>query len=329
MKPHGAMVSASYEVDPHWPAIPEGWDLVETAGVATDSNDRIYVFNRGEHPVIVFERDGSFVTSWGEGEFQRAHGIHIGPDDTIYLTDDLDHTVHMYTTDGKRLATLGESGKPSDTGVENSDYRTIKRAAGPFNQPTNIALTPAGEMYVTDGYGNARVHKFSARQELISSWGEPGDAPGQFNLPHGIAIDSRGIVYVADRENDRLQLFEPEGAFIAEWTQVSRPAQVFIDPDDRIYVAEIGWRVGLFPGVEPLDPVGAYVSVLDLDGNVLDRWGGGEDPCEPGAFYAPHDIWVDRFGDIYVGEVTWSAGGRKGLIPKDCPSVQKFVRKSS
>lgn len=326
MKPKGALLSADYQVNPNWPAIPDGWDLVETAGVASDSKDRVYVFNRGEHPVIVFERDGTFVTSWGEGEFNRAHGIHIGPDDTVYLTDDLDHTVHKYTTDGKRLGTLGESGNPSDTGVENMDYRTIKHGAGPFNQPTNIALTPDGEMYVTDGYGNARVHKFSATGDLLFSWGEPGNGPAEFNLPHGIAIDSQGVVYVADRENDRLQLFEPDGRFITEWTQVSRPAQVFIDPDDRIYVAEIGWRVGLFAGVEPVDPGGAYVCILDREGKVLDRWGGSENPCAPGDFYAPHDIWVDRFGDVYVGEVTWSAGGRKGLIPRDCPSIQKFIR---
>ncbi|MDA1312344.1 MAG: peptidyl-alpha-hydroxyglycine alpha-amidating lyase family protein [Acidobacteria bacterium] len=328
MTPTTQMISTQYTVDPNWPQVPEGWDLVEVVGVASDSRDRVYVFNRGEHPVIVFERDGTFVKSWGEGSFGRAHGIHIGPDDSVYLTDDFLHTVRKFTVDGELLMTLGESGRASDTGVEGNDYRTIQRGAGPFNQPTNVALTPDGEIYVTDGYGNARVHKFSARGELLFSWGEPGAGPGQFNLPHGIAVDSDGVVYVADRENDRLQLFQPDGTFIAEWTQVSRPAQVFIDPRDRIYVAEIGWRCGLFPGVEPVDPGGAYVSVLDREGNVLDRWGGSENPCAPGDFYAPHDVWVDRFGDVYVGEVTWSAGGRKGLVPKDCPCLQKFVLKS-
>ncbi len=328
MTPTSAMVSTKYEVDPSWPALPEGWDLVEVVGTASDSRDRVYVFNRGEHPVIVFERDGTFVKSWGEGSFGREHGIHIGPDDSLYLTDDFNHTVQKYTVDGELLMTLGESGKASDTGVDGNDYRTIQRGAEPFNQPTNVALTPDGEIYVSDGYGNARVHKFSPQGELLFSWGEPGAGPGQFNLPHGIAVDSDGVVYVADRENDRLQLFQPDGTFISAWTQVSRPAQVFIDPEDRIYVAEIGWRAGLFPGVEPVDPGGAYVSVLDREGNVLDRWGGSENPCAPGDFYAPHDIWVDRFGDVYVGEVTWSAGGRKGLVPKDCPCLQKFVLKN-
>ena len=323
-----SVTTENYEAHVDWHQLPDGWELVEVVGTATDSEDRVYVFNRGEHPLIVFDRDGQFLNSWGEGQFVRPHGIHIGPDDALYLTDDLDHTVHKYTTDGKLLMKLGESGCGSDTGVENRDYRTIQRAAGTFNQPTNVALTPEGELYITDGYGNARVHKFSAAGELLFSWGEPGDGPGEFNLPHGIAIDSQGVVYVADRENDRLQLFDLDGKFISEWTQVERPMQVFIDSDDRIYVAEVGWRAGLFPGVTPPpDPVGGRVSILDRTGALLDQWGGGDDPCAPGDFYAPHDIWVDRHGDIYVGEVTWSAGGRNGAVPRDCPCLQKFTRK--
>ena len=320
--------SENYEAHADWHQLPEGWDLVEVVGTATDSKDRVYVFNRGEHPVIVFERDGSFIRSWGEGNFVRAHGIHIGPDDAVYLTDDLDHTVRKYTTDGELLMTLGESGRGSDTGVENRDYRTIQRAAGPFNLPTNVALTPEGDLYITDGYGNARVHKFSASGELLFSWGEPGTGPGQFNLPHGIAIDSQGVIYIADRENDRLQLFDLEGKFLSEWTQVERPMQVFIDGDDRVYVAEVGWRAGLFAGVTPPpNPVGGRVCIYDRAGTRIDQWGGGDNPCEPGDFYAPHDVWVDRYGDIYVGEVTWSAGGRKGAVPRDCPCLQKFTRK--
>ena len=325
-----AFTSENYQVAPNWPILPEGCDLVEVVGTATDSRDRVYVFCRGKQPLLIFHRDGRFEASWGEGQFVRPHGIHIGPDDSVYLTDDLDHTIRKYTPEGKLLMTLGEPGQASDTGVDGNDYRTIRQAAGPFNQPTNIALTPDGEIYVSDGYGNARVHKFSAGGEFLFSWGEPGEGPGQFQLPHGIALDSEGIVYIADRENDRLQLFDPNGKFIAEWTQVERPAQVFIDSEDRVYVAEIGWRAGLFSGVTPPspDPVGGRVSIFDRQGNLLDRWGGGDAPCAPGDFYAPHDIWADRFGDVYIGEVTWSAGGKKGLIPRDCCCLQKFVRQS-
>ena len=323
-----SVTTENYEAHADWHQLPDGWELVEVVGTATDSADRVYVFNRGEHPLIVFDRDGRFLNSWGEGKFVRPHGIHIGPDDALYLTDDLDHTVRKYTAGGELLMTLGESGRGSDTGVENSDYRTIESAVGPFNQPTNIALTPGGDLYITDGYGNARVHKFSESGELLFSWGEPGTGPGQFNLPHGIAIDSQGVIYIADRENDRLQLFDSEGKFLSEWTQVERPMQVFIDGADRIYVAEVGWRAGLFPGVtRPRDPMGGRVCIYDRAGTRLDEWGGGDDPCAPGDFFAPHDIWVDRHGDIYVGEVTWSAGGKDGTVPRDCPCLQKFTRR--
>jgi DNA-binding beta-propeller fold protein YncE len=313
---------------PQWEQLPEGWSFVEAVAVATDSKGRVYVFNRGEHPVIVFEPDGRFVASWGEGLFVRPHGIWIGPDDAVYCSDDQDHTVRKFTPKGELLLTLGTSGRPSDTGVQGSDYRTIQQAAGPFNLPTNLALGPEGDMYVTDGYGNARVHKFTPDGELLFSWGEPGTGPGQFHLPHGVAVDKEGTVFVADRENSRLQLFTPEGEFVAEWTDVARPCQVHIGADDHVYAAELGWRAGMMTGTVPagVDPVGGRVSIFDREGRLLARWGGGENPCAPGDFFAPHGIWVDSQGDVYVGEVTWSAGGKRGLVPADCPSLQKFVR---
>jgi DNA-binding beta-propeller fold protein YncE len=297
------------------------------AGVATDSQDRVYVFNRGEHPVIVFDRDGRFVKSWGEGLIARAHGIHIGPDDSVYLTDDLDHTVRKFTTEGRLLQTLGTSGQPSDTGIDGIDYRTIRRPGAPFHRPTNVALAADGSLYVTDGYGNCRVHHFSADGQLLESWGEPGSGPGQFNLPHGIAVDRSGRIYVADRENSRIQIFSPRGEFISQWTDVTRPMQVFIDRDDTVFVAEVGWRAGLFPWQQaPANAPAARVSIFDRDGRLLARWGGQGEPTAPGEFFAPHDIWVDRNGSIYVGEVTWSAGGARGLVAPDCHSLQKFVR---
>src|SRR5262249_34409985 len=152
--------------------------------------------------------------------FVRPHGIWIGPDDSVYLTDDNGHAVRKFTIEGKLLLTLEPCGRPSDTGVRDMDYRTIRCGAGPFNLPTNLATSPRGELYVTDGYGNARVHKFSPDGKLLRSWGEPGTGPGQFNLPHGIGIDSQGRVFVADRENSRLQLFSPDGDFLEEWTDV-------------------------------------------------------------------------------------------------------------
>ncbi len=319
-----------YEALAQWEDLPPGWSFGEVAGVATDSRDRVYVFSRGEHPVTVFERGGGFVTSWGEGVFRRPHGITIGPDDAVYCTDDLDHTVRKFTPDGRLLLTLGTSGSPADTGIDGIDYRTIRRGGPPFHRPTNVAIAADGSLYVTDGYGNARVHKFAADGRLLSSWGEPGSGPGQFNLPHGIALDRDGRVYVADRENSRVQIFTPEGDFLEEWTDVARPMQVLIDPQDRVFVVEVGWRAGLFPWHAPApDAPAARLSVFDRAGKLLARWGGDGDPCTPGNFFAPHDLCMDSHGDIYVGEVVLSAGGNRGLVPASCHALQKFVFRGS
>jgi DNA-binding beta-propeller fold protein YncE len=312
----------------HWCTLPEGWSWTEVTAVATDSRDQVYVLNRGDHPVIVFDATGKFLRSWGEGLFARPHGISIGPDDAVYCTDDLDHTVRKFTPTGELLLQLGRRGKPADTGATSVDYRTIKRAGGPFHFPTNMALSPHGEMYVADGYGNARVHKFSPKGKLLHSWGEPGSGPGQFHVPHGIAVDSTGMVYVADRENSRLQLFTPDGNHVTEWTGIARPCQMFIDRADRVYVAELGYRAGMWPGTgaPSHDATGGRVSIFDLQGNLQARWGGGNDPCATGDFFAPHDVWVDSRGDIYVSEVVMSAGGNRGLVSPTCHTLQKFVR---
>jgi DNA-binding beta-propeller fold protein YncE len=317
-----------YQALPSWERLPAGWSFGEVAGVAADSRGRVFVFNRGDHPVIVLEPDGSFVASWGEGLFVRPHGIWIGPDDAVYLTDDSGHVVRKFTPEGKPLLTLGTPGRYSDTGATSNDFRTIRRAGAPFNYPTNLALSPSGEMYVADGYGNARVHVFSADGRLLRSWGEPGGGPGQFRIPHGIAIDPHGTVYVADRENSRLQLFRPDGSFLAEWTDVARPCQVFIDAAGTVFVAELGFRAGMWPGTEPPHPgaTGGRVSVFSPEGKLLSRWGGGDNPTAPGDFVAPHAIWVDGRGDVYVGEVVLSAGVKRGLVPPTCHSLQKFVR---
>lgn len=317
-----------YEADDRWARLPTGWSWNEATAVATDSHDRVFVFNRGEHPVTVFDREGTFLFAWGEGSFVRPHGVTIGPDDSIYCVDDLGHTVRKFTPEGKPLLTLGTSGQPSDTGATSVDYRTIQRAAGPFHYPTNLAVAANGDLFISDGYGNARVHRFSSTGELILSWGEPGSGPGQFHVPHGIAVDAAGTVFVADRENSRLQLFTPKGEFIAEWTDIARPSQIFIDRAGVIYVAELGYRAGMWPGTTASSPdaPGGRVSIYDGEGTLLARWGGGDNPCAAGDFFAPHDICVDSRGDLYVAEVTMSAGGNRGLVDPSCHSLQKFVR---
>lgn len=317
-----------YVADDHWAKLPHGWAWKEAVAVATDSRGRVYVFHRGEHPVLIFNADGKFQASWGEGIFVRPHGLHIGPDDAVWCTDDTDHTVRKFTPDGRLLLTLGTSGRPSDTGATSLDYRTIRRAGAPFHYPTNLALAPGGDIYVSDGYGNARVHRFAPDGRLLLSWGEPGSGPGQFHVPHGIAVDAQGIVYVADRENSRLQLFTPEGAYLSEWTDVARPCQVFIDTASDVYVAELGFRAGMWPGTTAsADATGGRVSIFDRHGALRARWGGGLQPEASGDFFAPHDIWVDAVGDIYVAEVVLSAGGNRGLVSPTCHTLQKFCRR--
>jgi NHL repeat-containing protein len=150
-------VAPSYKAIPGWERIPSGFAHPDVAAVAVDSKDRVFLFCRSEHPVMIYERDGRFVGSWGEGIFtMRTHGITIGPDDSVYCTDDAGHSVRKFTPDGKLLLTLGDNaGKPSDTGYNGSDPTTVARAAPPFNRPTNLAVASNGDLYVSDGYGNA------------------------------------------------------------------------------------------------------------------------------------------------------------------------------
>ena len=321
-----------YEVVQGWERLPEGWSFVEVAGVAVDSKDRVYVFNRGAHPVIVFDMDGQFLNAWGEGVFRNPHGIYIDRDDHLYLADNHDHTLRKCTTDGKILLTLGEPNQAADTGFQ-MGKAPVSRAGGPFNGVTNAAVGLNGEIYVSDGYGNCRVHKFSPDGKLIKSWGTPGRGQGKFNLPHSIAVDSAGKVYVADRENSLLQIFTSDGEFIQQWDWVSRPDDIFIDEQDNLYIAELGWVVKSkdVPHYKLMrqPPVGhspiARVTICDPDGKIQTQVG-GENPLLPGNFIAPHGIWADSRGDFYVGEVIKTSGAIEQFSPFPCFAFQKFKR---
>jgi uncharacterized oxidoreductase len=317
-----------FDANADWARLPSGYSWTEATAVAVDAQDRVYVFNRGDHPVMVFGPDGTFLYCWGEGQFARPHGISIDPDGAMWCADDHDHTVRKFTARGRLLLTLGTRGRPSDTGATSVDFRTIRRSGPPFHYPTNTAFSPEGEIFVADGYGNARIHKFAPDGRLLLSWGEPGGGPGQFRIPHGIAVSRDGTVYVADRENSRIQLFRPDGAYLGEWTDVARPCQVALDSKGFVYVAELGFRAGMWPGtVAPAaDAPGGRVSIFSPSGDLVARWGGGKNPTAAGDFFAPHDLCVDSRGDVYVAEVVMSAGGKHGLVSPDCHSLQKFVR---
>ena len=319
----------TFELVPEWEQLPSGWTHGDVAGVATDAQDRVFVFNRGDHPVIIYDRDGRFVKSWGEGLFTRPHGITIHGD-VAYCADDTDHTVRALTLDGQVLWTLGTLNQPSDTGYSpegRSNLLSIKRGGGPFNRPTRLAVAPNGELYVSDGYGNARIHRFSAKGQLIQSWGEPGAEPGQFNLPHSVWVHTDERVFVCDRENDRIQIFSPSGELLTIWTNVTRPGDLLIDREGHVFVGEMAWNTDEthLDGKPFAESRKAQISVRDLEGNVLTRWG-GDDPCKPGGFASPHGICLDSHGDLYVGEVTHTALSRGGRWSEACHSLQKFAR---
>ena len=326
-----------YEVVAGWEQLPAGYEHPDVADVAVDSNGRVYLFCRSEHPVLVYERDGRFVRSWGEGVFtMRAHGITMAPDDTLWFTDDGDQTVRHFTRDGRLLGTIGRSGQASDTGYDGKTVTSITHGGPPFNRPTNVAIAPNGDLYVSDGYGNARVHHFSAGGVLRRSWGEPGSGPGQFMIPHGIAVHPDGRVFVCDRENDRVQIFSPDGEFLGEWTEVQRPTKLVFDQRGVAIVGELSWRAGLrsfrngpierdtASWIAFVDPAGSLMARLGDQGPVDPTWGAA-DPCRAGNFCAPHGLALDPNGDLYVAEVTWTIGTSKRLVAAGCHTIQKFT----
>ena len=310
---------------PGWEQLPADLAHRDVAAVAVDQKDRVYLATRVRSCIFVYERDGTFVQTWGEGLFtDRLHGLTVHPDGTFFVVDDAGHAVRHFTTDGKELAPIGPVGKASDTGYDGTNVATVARAAGPYNRPTNIAVAPNGDLFVSDGYGNARVHHFSPDGRLIKSWGEPGTGPGQFKISHGICVLPDGRVLVCDRENDRIQVFTAEGACLAEWP-AQRPAHLVLH-DGLLYVAELWWAKGLKKGngAEVASDEYGRVSVLDTNGRVVARAGGGA-PNTAGHFTAPHGIAVDSRGDVYVAEVTWTLGVSRGLVPDGTPTLQKLV----
>ncbi len=223
-----------YEVCDDWAKLPPGMEFnADVAAVGVDGHDNVYAFNRGKHPMCVFDRDGNFLRSWGEGTFVRPHGVHMAPGDTIWLTDDGDHTVRQCTLDGKVLLTIGIPGEPKPY-----------MSGEPFHRCTHTALSPQADyLYISDGYGNSRVHKYTPDGKRVMSWGEPGTDPGQFNIAHNICCDPDGWVYVADRENHRVQVFDGNGKYEAQWNNMHRPSGLYMESGTktpRFFIGEIG-----------------------------------------------------------------------------------------
>jgi sugar lactone lactonase YvrE len=315
------------EID-NWLQLPNNWTVCDVPGVVIGPDDRVYLMSRGncprstDHPVIVLAPDGTFVRAFGDGMFEMTHAIAFGVDGLLYCVDVGGHRVHVFTPDGDLVRTIAGDG-PSDSGYQAGDFRTIVRAAGPFNAPTKMVTAASGDLFASDGYGNAAIHRFTPTGELRRTWGKPGDGDGAFNVPHSVLVLPDERVLVCDRENSRIQMFDLDGRYLSAWTDLARPNDVWVDEAGFAYVAELGERAALYPFQTA--PYGqdrvARVSVLDLDGKVLVRW--GDDPNEPTQFAAPHGIAVDSRGNVYVSEVREAAGADRATWRK---AVRKFER---
>lgn len=262
-----------YERVEGWGKGPRGYALGVASGVYTDSQARVYVVDREPNPaIVVFDRAGRFITAWGQSVFALPHEIWIDADDRVYIADCGDHTVRICRPDGEVLQTLGIPGQTGAPGL-------------PFNMPTRAVASANGEIYVSDGYRQHHVHRFAPDGSWLQTWGRAGSEPGEFSLPHNVFVAPDGRVLVADREpNHRIQVFDPDGRFLSEWPGRLFPCGLHIDAEGSVYIAE-----------------GGGVSVFDLDGRLLSRWSvtGGPEHIVHGA----HGICVDRYGDVYVGEV--------------------------
>lgn len=268
----------TYELIRDWPRMPKGEVLGVVSRVATDSQDRVYVFQRKDPPVVIFDRDGNYLGSWGIGAVREAHGMKI-VDDVVYTTDRPDSVAVSFTLDGKPLLVLGRRGVHSDTGCEKSPWLAL-RAGGPFNHPTEMMPHPNGDIYVTDGYRNCCVHRFTRDGQLVESWGTPGKAEDQYHLPHSIAIDPEGRLYVADRANKRIKILSPDGELLGMWTGMGGPNDITRGKDGVFYIAEQE------DGDKP-----AYICVRDSAGEVLARL----------ETRHVHGVGVDSRGDVYAG----------------------------
>ena len=267
-----------HKLVPNWAKLPAGWNFGEVPGVAVDAQDNVWVFHRGKHAVVQFDKSGGVLKFWQDVPVVSAHGIKVGPDGGVWLVDVAGHAVMKFTQDGKLQMVIANAGRTA--GNNDSPYA--------FNRPAGIGFKPDGSVLVADGYGNSRVIEFTKDGEYVRHWGKPGGgAGGEFNLVHDVVMDRRGRIYVGDRTNARVQVFDATGKFIEKWDGLGQPwGLAYAAAEDALYMC---------------DGEANRVLKLSMDGKVLGQLGSfGK---APGKFDYPHYLAVDSEGSIYVAEI--------------------------
>lgn len=297
-------LSTWYEVDPKWPQRPAKVQWGNMPGVAVDAKDQVWLYTRANPPIQVYDSQGRFVRGWGENVIGSAHHIKIDHQGMVWVADIGNHVVMRFTPEGKLLKILGTFG-------EHGDDQTH------FNEPTDMAITPSGEVFVTDGYGNSRVVRLDSNGRFVKAWGKLGTAPGQFSLPHAIVLDSKGRLYVADRNNARIQVFNQDGKLLDVWQNLLVPWGLWVSKKDEIWAcgsSPMQWRrEDTNLGCPPKDQL---FMKFDTSGRLLQLWTipKAEDGKEkPGELNWVHAIALDSKGNIYAGDIV----GQR---------AQKFVR---
>ncbi len=291
--------SAGYRWVQGWPQRPPGLDWGVMSSTAVDASGNIWTFNRGAVPIQIFRADGTLVRTWGQGGvFKNPHQVRFDKDGNVWAVDNGFHTVTKFSPAGDVLMTLGVKNQPGDDDKH-------------FNQPTDVTVSPSGDVFISDGYVNSRVVHFDKNGKFVKAWGKLGTGPGEFSLPHGIARDSRGRLYVVDRNNARVQVFEASGKYVTEWRNIITPWAITITPKDEIYVCgstpSQWWEVPKgsvqMNGVPAKDQI---VVRFDTSGQVKQLWAfpqGAGDTASPGELNWVHGIAVDARGDLYLADI--------------------------
>ncbi|MEO6230251.1 MAG: peptidyl-alpha-hydroxyglycine alpha-amidating lyase family protein [Ferruginibacter sp.] len=297
---NGSNANTKYELAKDWLKLPDSILLGEPTGIGIDTSQNIFIFHRakrewpliGSMPkslikertiLIVDSKSGQFISSWGENLFVMPHGLTVDNHNNVWVTDVGLHQVFKFTDDGKLLMTLGEARMPGKDKTH-------------FNRPTDIAIANDGSFYVSDGYGNSRVIKFSPGGKYLFEWGKKGKKDGEFNVPHGLSLDSKGNVYIADRENSRVQVFDSTGKFLKQYSNknLGNICAVTIGTNDRLYAAD---DVSFLK----IKHRGSDVFSFDTAGIVQTRFGRSGFYNGPVCWY--HDMVLDSQQNIYVGDI--------------------------